>query len=151
MPDTEKFYITLHGVKLGSKAKAIVVIYGNDHNERVRISGGPKPSVGYAEVYYNGTWRRFCHSVWDRGSVQVFCKQLGYSGGVKSIGWSTDDVIPKIELSHYCRGDEKYILDCGHDGYNCGKSPAVVCQENVTMSYCSHETISIIRSLTSLT
>ena len=62
----------------------------------------------------------------------MFCKQLGYSGGVKSIGWSADDVIPKIKLSHYCRGDEKHILDCGHDGYNCGKSPAVVCQENVT-------------------
>ena len=70
-----------------------------------------------------------------KGAVQVFCRQLGYPEGLKSVGWPTDDTIPKIRRDYFCSGDERHILECKFqhlDLENCGNNPAVVCQEHVT-------------------
>ena len=102
--------------------------------ERVRIVDGPKPSVGFAELNDSGTWKRFCRP-WGKNPTQVFCRQLGYAGGLKSIGWPTNDTVPKITRLLFCKGHEKHILECGFINSNvdrCHNNPAVVCQDHVS-------------------
>ena len=72
-----------------------------------------------------------------KDAVQLFCRQLGYPEGLKSVAWPTDDTIPpKIRRGYFsCFGHERHILECDFEsigGGNCRNSPAVVCQEHVT-------------------
>ena len=110
----------------------------NHFQERVRIVDGPTQFAGIAEVNENGTWKRFCQHYffsWAKGSVEVFCRQLGYSAGLKSVSWPANDTIPKIRCIYICNGDERHILECWCeelDEGNCPKYSSVVCQEHVT-------------------
>ena len=54
----------------------------------VRIANsalGPHSSffalTGRAEILHNGEWGRICGSGWETNDAQVFCRQLGFSGG----------------------------------------------------------------------
>ena len=72
---------------------------------------------------------------WGKNPIQVFYRQLGYAGGLKSIGWPTNDTVPKITRLLFCKGHEKHILEYGFINSNVGRcqyNPAVVCQEHVS-------------------
>ena len=43
-----------------------------------RLSGGPDPSEGRLEVYYNGTWGTVCDDYFDVHDAEIFCKMLGF-------------------------------------------------------------------------
>jgi len=44
----------------------------------VRLVGGPHPSRGRVEVYYNNTWRAVCDVNFNDSAAIVVCRMLGY-------------------------------------------------------------------------
>ena len=43
-----------------------------------RLVGGPSPSVGLAEICFDGKWGVVCQSDLDLYEVTMICRQLGY-------------------------------------------------------------------------
>ena len=60
---------------------------------RVCIVGGPKPSVGYAEVKWLAFGKDFVILGKRVKHMQLFCTQLGYPEGLKSFTCPIDDTI----------------------------------------------------------
>ena len=49
-------------------------------NGNVRLTGGATSGDGFAEVFYNGSWRGICDDDFGLVDGGVICRQLGYVG-----------------------------------------------------------------------
>ena len=45
---------------------------------QVRLEGGPDPTRGRVEVYYNNTWGTVCKNMFDTNAAKVVCRMLGF-------------------------------------------------------------------------
>ncbi|XP_028411924.1 deleted in malignant brain tumors 1 protein-like isoform X2 [Dendronephthya gigantea] len=94
--------------------------------------------IGRVEVLYNGQWGAVCNRGWQIGNSKVVCRQLGYSGVIRTL---SRDEVPSgdgpIWLSNlHCTGEEQNITGCDHSGwgdYNCEgyENFGVECQTTV--------------------
>ena len=76
---------------------------------------------GRVEVYHPTLgWGTVCSILWDRKDAQVVCRQLGFVGVNNTRGWgyygegSGPILLDDVE----CSGDESFIWDCDHRGWN---------------------------------
>ncbi|RDD36444.1 Neurogenic locus Notch protein, partial [Trichoplax sp. H2] len=110
-------------------------------NGNVRLQGGSTSMDGYAEVYYNGSWRGICDDNFGLVDGQVICRQLGYVGAANIKCCSNFGTYNgKYWLTNVdCYGDESEISDCRHDPWgnvNCAANEAitVICTNNPCLS-----------------
>jgi hypothetical protein len=83
--------------------------------------------TGRVEVFYNGQWGTICDDRWDINDARVFCRELGYNYGVRSLqGGQVPSGTGKIWLDDVtCTGSEQNLTSCSHGGWgnhNCGHS-----------------------------
>ena len=89
-------------------------------------SGGPVPSYGPIEVYFDGKWGKVCDDYfYDIGNnaAAVACRQLGYTDGA-AIDGPNHRLLPDHEYvmdDVRCDGCENRLTDCQYrgDGHNC--------------------------------
>ncbi|KAI8490241.1 hypothetical protein Bbelb_319790 [Branchiostoma belcheri] len=93
----------------------------------IRLVGGSSPNEGRVEVFYNGQWGTVCDDRWELNDAHVVCRQLGYPSATaarKEAAFGQGS--GKIWLDNVaCRGNEKTITDCRHNGWgseDCGHS-----------------------------
>ncbi|XP_019618907.1 PREDICTED: scavenger receptor cysteine-rich type 1 protein M130-like [Branchiostoma belcheri] len=80
-----------------------------------RLIGGQTLSEGRLEVRPgNGDWGTVCDDGFDDRDAQVVCRQLGYRGGVATVGGVYPEGTGDIWLEDlYCDGNESSVADCG--------------------------------------
>ncbi|KAL4227453.1 CD5 molecule-like [Mactra antiquata] len=72
-----------------------------------------KNGRGRAEIYFDGRWGTICDRYWEDKDADMFCKQIGYLGGIATTLVSRGDNSQPIWMSHVeCKGDEKDFLKC---------------------------------------
>ena len=79
----------------------------------VRLSGGPSNREGYVEILANGIWGTVCKENWNDKSATVICRQLGFSGFIRSYARNTytgSEFSWKTNFS--CHGDEDNLKKC---------------------------------------
>ncbi|KAI8489059.1 Angiopoietin 4 [Branchiostoma belcheri] len=80
----------------------------------VRLIGGQTPSEGRVEIRPgNGDWGTVCDDGFDDRDAQVVCRQLGYRGGVATVGGVYPEGTGDIWLENLsCAGNESSVADC---------------------------------------
>ncbi|XP_078665719.1 neurotrypsin-like [Branchiostoma floridae x Branchiostoma belcheri] len=102
----------------------------------IRLVGGSSPNEGRVEVFHNnGQWGTVCDDEWGLKDAHVVCRQLGYPSATEArTSAAFGQGSGKIWLDNVaCRGNEKTITDCRHNGWgseDCGHSEdaGVVCK-----------------------
>lgn len=90
---------------------------------KVRLRGSNLLHEGRVEVYYRGQWGTICNH-WSLKEATVACRMLNYSAAVKAIGNAyylygrANHSSPIWMKDVRCRGYEKSIASCRHDGWN---------------------------------
>ncbi|XP_071480635.1 scavenger receptor cysteine-rich domain-containing group B protein-like [Diadema antillarum] len=97
----------------------------------VRMVGGEYPDEGRVEVFYGGTWGTICTHEWSIEDAHVFCRQLGYPLGARSIKGVPSDRGNVVLLDGLqCNGSEASLSDCPSSGWanneNCDSESAQV-------------------------
>ncbi|XP_023930635.1 deleted in malignant brain tumors 1 protein-like [Lingula anatina] len=84
---------------------------------QLRLVDGNGYNSGRVEIKFAGVWKRICDWGWGSNDAAVVCRQLGYSGYVRSAaGWN-----PRGSGSYWlqrvgCMGTESNLTDCTHGG-----------------------------------
>lgn len=106
----------------------------------VRLVNGRGPHEGRVEVYYQRRWGTICDDLWSKEDADIICRMLGYPASVKAtIEASYGPGSGPIWLDNVrCRGHEKSIKECSHQGWgnsNCRHSEdaGVVCAPKPTV------------------
>ncbi|XP_052098351.1 deleted in malignant brain tumors 1 protein-like [Mytilus californianus] len=83
------------------------------------LVGGPNNATGRVKIMYDGQAGGVCNFLWDSRDAQVFCKSLGYKGGIEIAGAQfglNPGVFWFSRMS--CDGSEDNVLKCSHSGFN---------------------------------
>lgn len=68
---------------------------------------------------YDGQEGGVCNFLWDSRDAQVFCKSLGYKGGIEIAGAQFGQNPASFWFSRMsCDGTENDLLTCSHSGFN---------------------------------
>jgi len=94
------------------------------------LVGGDWDYEGVVLVYHDGQWGGVCNdNSFTQATVDVICKELGYSGGQKEFT-SFESKVEKFSLSNTnCVGDEQRLTDCQNavlGDFACGSRAAGV-------------------------
>ncbi|XP_028416108.1 low-density lipoprotein receptor-related protein 4-like [Dendronephthya gigantea] len=100
---------------------------------KIRLNASSNNMSGRVEIYHpTFGWGTVCH--WRDSSANYFgivegnvtCRQLGFSGATKIRPWAYygKGSGPVLLSFVQCSGDESFIWDCSHNGWN---SPLVYC------------------------
>lgn len=71
--------------------------------------------MGRAEIYFNGQWGTICGLYWDweDKEADIFCQELGYIGGVRTITRNPGPKDYPIWMTGVeCSGNEKSFREC---------------------------------------
>ena len=96
---------------------------------QVRLIGSSNNMIRKVEVYHPTLgWGTVCgKSLLSSGfryfsitEANVVCRQLGYSGANTTIffGYYYDETSPVLLSNVQCSGNESFIWDCSHSGWN---------------------------------
>ncbi|XP_078702578.1 scavenger receptor cysteine-rich domain-containing group B protein-like [Branchiostoma floridae x Branchiostoma belcheri] len=106
----------------------------------VRLTGSRSPLQGRVEVKPgNLDWGTVCDDGFDDRDAEVVCRQLGYRGGVATVGGDFREGTGNIWLRNLdCNGNESSLESCrieNDDNRNCGhrKDVGVVCKGDVSV------------------
>ncbi|KAI8490220.1 hypothetical protein Bbelb_319580 [Branchiostoma belcheri] len=101
----------------------------------IRLVGGSSRNEGRVEVFHDGQWGTVCDDLWELNDAHVVCRQLGYPSATEArVKAAFGPGSGKIWLDNVaCRGSEKIISDCGHNGWGSGnckhsEDAGVVCK-----------------------
>ena len=88
---------------------------------QIRLTNTTEDNSGNVQLYHPSFgWATLCAGSWYGDVDKVICRQLGFtdvSGYLR--GQSTCDESGYVTLGHInCTGNEAYIWDCDHDGWN---------------------------------
>ena len=86
-------------------------------------------NTGRVEIYHlSFGWGTVCASIkWDDTESGVVCRQLGFAGAsaTRKYAHYGQGSGPTLLYNVQCTGDESYIWDCSHRGWN-----AVICDHS---------------------
>ena len=107
----------------------------------LRLVGGYWKGEGRVEILYNGVWGTVCDDSWDISDARVVCRELGYPDAVSAphIAHFGQGSGPIWLDNVFCSGNEKSIVDCGHNGWgveNCGhnEDASVICSSEYNLN-----------------
>ena len=84
----------------------------------VRVVDGKSPFDGRVEVNYDGKWGTVCDDKFDIVDANVICRMLGSEKATDIYTSGGGDDSSPIWLDDIdCKGEEKTILECLHDGF----------------------------------
>ena len=87
----------------------------------MRLRGSNSSNEGRVEIYHQGKWGTICDDHWGYREATVICRMLNYSAAVYAVGYAhfgqANSSFPIWMDSVKCRGDEKTIAACRHDGW----------------------------------
>ena len=88
--------------------------YKRSGAEGIRLFGGKRASMGFVEVFHNGSWATICGTNWDIKDAAVVCRELGYGDGVKANANypSASDRSRAVLNPIHCKGTEFKISQC---------------------------------------
>ncbi|CAL1541079.1 unnamed protein product [Lymnaea stagnalis] len=75
----------------------------------------PESHFGAVSVYMNGEYKLICSENFTDVDASVFCRAIGYSGGISACCSAYPVPFLEIGVSElHCIGSEKSLLDCAH-------------------------------------
>ena len=87
----------------------------------IRLVNTANNKTGRVEIFHPSFgWGTVCSSGWHGIDSAVVCRQLGFAGVSKTRKWAYygEGSGPILLDSVRCSGDESYIWDCVHYGWN---------------------------------
>ena len=87
----------------------------------MRLNGSSNNKSGRVEIFNpNFGWGTVCDDLWDITDGDVVCRQLGFTGSnnVRSRSHHGQGSGPILLDDVQCNGNESYIWDCRHRGWN---------------------------------
>ena len=89
---------------------------------KIRLRGTNSSHEGRVEVFHQGRWGTVCDDHWGFREATVVCRMLNYSAAVYAVRYAyfgAGNSSYPIWLDNVkCRGDEKSIAACRHNGWN---------------------------------
>ena len=88
---------------------------------KVRLVNGANNHTGRVEIFHPSFgWGTVCDDSWDDSDSAVVCRQLGFDGAsaTRVEAYYGEGSGPILLDEVHCTGDESYIWNCRHDGWN---------------------------------
>lgn len=85
---------------------------------------GGTDAYGRIEASVEGKWGTICNRYFDKGDANVFCKSIGYKRGFPyyKSDLQGDSNATVYTPNLHCRGSEKSLLECPHEGWRVATS-----------------------------
>ena len=103
-------------------AVRFTIFYHDISEAKIRLnSTTAKNNTGRIEVYHSSFgWGTVCDDYWGETESNVACRQLGFIGAnaTRSEAYFGQGSGPILLDDVQCTGDESYIWDCIHRGWN---------------------------------
>ena len=88
---------------------------------QIRLNGSGNNISGRVEIFNpNFGWGRVCSKSWKIADRNVVCRQLGFPGVDVNghLAYYDQGSGPSLLNNVQCNGNESYIWDCSHSGWN---------------------------------
>ena len=85
---------------------------------KMRLVNSASNKTGRVEIFHPSFgWGTICDHRWDDTNSAVICRQLGFDGATNQPFYGEGSGPVLLDEVH-CIGNETYLWDCSHDGWN---------------------------------